>query len=86
LADQVDTYVGGLNQEQAFVTSARHQAALQDALAALTRFFAADAAGAYEELLAFELQEAAKALVAIVGQVGNEDVLDRIFSEFCVGK
>ena len=43
LADQVDTYVGGLNQEQAFVTSARHQAALQDALAALRRFFAADA-------------------------------------------
>ena len=86
LADQVDAYVGCLGQEQAFVTSARHQAALHEALAALERYFVADAGGAYEELLAFELQEAAKALVTIIGQVGNEDVLDRIFSEFCVGK
>jgi len=86
LADQVDAYVGGLGQELAFVTSARHQAALHEALAALERYFVADAGGAYEELLAFELQEAAKALVTIIGQVGNEDVLDRIFSEFCVGK
>jgi tRNA modification GTPase len=85
LAEAVDRHVGGLGEES-FVTSARHVAALQAAQAALDAFAAADARGEYDELLAFELQQAARALQSIIGAVDNEDILDAVFSTFCVGK
>jgi tRNA modification GTPase len=59
---------------------------LQDALDALARFHQEAASGAYVECLAFELQEAVKALETIVGRVEKDDVLDQIFSQFCLGK
>lgn len=38
------------------------------------------------ELLAFELDEALRALGEITGETTPDDVLDRIFSAFCIGK
>lgn len=38
------------------------------------------------ELLALELREAMEELGALVGAVYTEDLLDRIFSRFCIGK
>ena len=38
------------------------------------------------ELRAEELRNAAKAFGAIAGRIDVEDVLDRVFSEFCIGK
>jgi tRNA modification GTPase len=77
--------VGKLSEEP-FVSSARHLAALQTAKADLVAFFNAEAAGHYDELLAFELQNAARALSSILGTIDVEDVLDKIFRDFCVGK
>lgn len=85
LARQVETHIGRLGEET-YVTTARHAAALDQAQDALARFFAAVTAGSYEEMLAFELQQAARALAAIVGAVDNEDILDTVFSTFCLGK
>ena len=63
-------------------TRERHRAALEQARAALDR-----AAGAREpELAAEDLRLAAAALGRIVGRVDVEQVLDRIFAEFCIGK
>lgn len=42
--------------------------------------------GMPSECIAIDLREAIDALGEIVGEITNEDVLDRIFSEFCVGK
>ncbi len=81
----VDGYIGRIENET-FITSARHAGHIRDALAALDRFTESMDAGLYEECLAFELQGAVRALHSIVGEVGSEDILDRIFSEFCVGK
>ena len=86
LTAQVDNHVGHLTGEQAFVTSARQANALRNASEGLAKFNAADTAGAYEELLAFELQQAVSALKGIIGEVGTEDVLDKVFGDFCVGK
>lgn len=38
------------------------------------------------ELLAFELREATEAIADVTGQVTTEDLLGRIFANFCIGK
>jgi len=65
------------------VTRARHARALAEALAHLDR-----SARALEtpELAAEDLRLAARALERITGRIGAEDVLDVIFSSFCIGK
>ncbi|MFK7736840.1 MAG: tRNA uridine-5-carboxymethylaminomethyl(34) synthesis GTPase MnmE [Pirellulaceae bacterium] len=39
-----------------------------------------------EDLLAVELRDAIQALSVVIGDVHNEDILDEIFSRFCIGK
>jgi tRNA modification GTPase len=67
------------------LTRARHRVALQGAAEALARF---SSAPEHTELalLAEDLRLATRALGRITGQVAVEDVLDRIFAEFCIGK
>ncbi len=77
----VQTVEGGV-----CISSVRHKVALEQAQAALQRFFAAHAVGAYDELLAFELLEASEALDSIVGKIAADDILGAVFSTFCVGK
>ena len=43
-------------------------------------------AGAPPEILAFELQEALHHLGEITGETCPEEILDTIFSQFCIGK
>lgn len=62
----------------------RHVGLLREAVAHLTRAEAMDAAGL--ELRAEELRLAGAALGRIAGTVDVEDVLDTIFSQFCIGK
>ncbi len=73
-------------KEHAFISSVRHKDAVENALKSLDAFFAAHNDGAYDEILAFELQQAAKQLVSIIGVVSTEEILDLVFSSFCVGK
>jgi tRNA modification GTPase len=73
--------------EAAVVTRARHRRALEEAAAALDRATAESAAQSpREELIAEELRHAAWALGRLTGRVDVEDVLDKIFREFCIGK
>lgn len=69
-----------------FVTTARHKFALDQALGALRKFDEELQRGNFEECLAFELQQGAKSLRSLVGEIGSEDLLDKIFSDFCIGK
>jgi tRNA modification GTPase len=39
-----------------------------------------------EEIVAVELREALHGLATIVGAVYTDDILDRLFSRFCIGK
>jgi tRNA modification GTPase len=64
------------------LTRARHRSALEDALVALSRSREARD----PELLAEDLRLAVRAIGRITGRVDVEDLLDRIFSEFCIGK
>jgi tRNA modification GTPase len=67
------------------LTRSRHRSALQATLAALDRFGRA-ADGGELALLAEDLRLATRALGRITGRVGVDDILDRIFAEFCIGK
>jgi tRNA modification GTPase len=67
------------------LTRARHRAALHGALAALGRI-AALPLDAELALVAEDLRLAVRAVGRITGRVGVEDLLDRIFAEFCIGK
>ncbi len=71
---------------QPLVTNARHRDALAKAEEALCR--AGEAAGRDDALalLAFELKEALSRLGEITGETCPADVLDEIFSKFCIGK
>jgi tRNA modification GTPase len=79
-----DFFAGG---ENAVVTRARHRETLEQTAAALDRAVA-EAAGASprEELIAEELRQASSALGRLTGRVDVEDVLDKIFRDFCIGK
>ena len=71
------------------VTNTRHARCLQEAGAALSRAEALlDAPGgaAEEELVLVELHEARTAFDEIAGRRTPDDVLEHIFSRFCVGK
>jgi tRNA modification GTPase len=64
------------------LTRARHRAALQEAAACL----AAAQIARLPELRAEDLRQSLRALGRITGAVGVEDILDSIFSRFCIGK
>ncbi len=73
-------------EEARWMLNVRHQAALERAREALAQ--AADAArkDAYEECVALELHTTLGALGEIIGETATEDLLDQIFSKFCIGK
>jgi tRNA modification GTPase len=85
LAAKVDQLLAPL-KEASYVTSTRQMNALKSALKFIESFFDQSAQGQFEECLAFELQSAVRELASIIGEVDAEDILDRIFSEFCIGK
>jgi tRNA modification GTPase len=69
-----------------FAARRRHLAALDNATAAIERALALLRAAHAPELAAEELRQAQDALGEITGRVSSEDLLGRIFGEFCIGK
>ncbi len=67
-------------------SAARCRDSLEHAIAALSR--AADLAenGGGDEFLATDVREALEELGRITGAIYTDDLLDRIFSKFCIGK
>jgi len=66
--------------------NSRHQDALGRARAATRQAAEALRTGLTLELMAFDLRIAANAVGEIVGKTATEDLLDAIFSTFCIGK
>ncbi len=64
----------------------RHQDAVRRARDSVTRAIGALRAGEGLELVAAELRLATNAVGEVVGQTTTEDLLDAIFSQFCLGK
>lgn len=68
------------------LTRVRHKQALGEALEALGRFQGHDLAATDPAILAEDLRLASRAMASITGEVGVEEILGKIFSQFCIGK
>lgn len=85
LLDRV--YAGIRSDEEApVVTRARHIACLRRALSEVDGFAAALEEGLPAEIAATHVQDATMALEDLLGVISSEEVLERVFGSFCVGK
>ena len=75
-----------LGDVEPVVTRARHRTVLERALAELEGFWTARQSGVDAAAAATHLRAAVAALDDLIGAITPEDVLDRVFAAFCVGK
>lgn len=73
-------------KEPSLLTSARHAEALERTLSALGRAKEALGRGSTLDVVATDMREALAALGEITGETVTEELLDRIFNQFCIGK
>jgi tRNA modification GTPase len=74
------------NCSENIVTNMRHKEALKQAYKFLKRAMRAEKTGQSAEIIVLEVKEAQNYLSEIIGQIRCEDILERIFSQFCIGK
>jgi tRNA modification GTPase len=84
LSQKLENIMG--NSENSIITRSRHKTSLQKSIAGLAGFISARKNNIPIELCAENLRSAAVAIGQITGKIGVEDILDKIFSEFCIGK
>jgi tRNA modification GTPase len=77
---------GGAASEPGMLTSLRHQQAIAAALEALADAAQANAAAIPHEMILLDLYRVLKALDSLTGQTTPDDILNLIFSTFCIGK
>ncbi|GIV18189.1 MAG: tRNA modification GTPase MnmE [Armatimonadota bacterium] len=75
-----------LTPEGAIVTNERHQIALQGAIESLQQALHSAQIALPAELISVDLRGALDALGLITGETVTEDIVERIFSDFCIGK
>ncbi|HUD66640.1 MAG TPA: tRNA uridine-5-carboxymethylaminomethyl(34) synthesis GTPase MnmE [Candidatus Sulfotelmatobacter sp.] len=76
----------GGQAESGFLTNVRHLGLIKDSLAALGAAKAAVAGKVPHEMLLLDLYNALRPLDALSGATTTDDVLNLIFSTFCIGK
>jgi tRNA modification GTPase len=86
LRSAIATAIGAVPDDDILIVRERQHQALTEAAAACERAAAGLSAGLSPELPAVDLQDAMDQLDQLVGRATIEDVLDRLFSTFCIGK
>jgi tRNA modification GTPase len=76
----------GAQAESGFLTNVRHQGLVQDSLVALEAASNAVTGRIPHEMLLLDLYNALRPLDAITGATTTDDILNLIFSKFCIGK
>lgn len=74
------------SSQKLVLTNVRHKSALEKTKRAIENIFATVEAGLPMDLMAVDIKEALDSLSEVTGEISTEDVLDHIFSNFCVGK
>jgi tRNA modification GTPase len=76
----------GDGSETGMLTTLRHHEAVKGALAGLAKARGAAESGIPHEMVLLDLYEALRQLDSLTGETTADDILNRIFSTFCIGK
>ncbi|WP_300328246.1 tRNA uridine-5-carboxymethylaminomethyl(34) synthesis GTPase MnmE [Fusobacterium sp.] len=74
------------SSEKLIITNIRHKSALEKTKKAIENIFETIDMGYPMDLIAVDLNDALDSLSEVTGEISSEDLLDHIFSNFCVGK
>lgn len=74
------------SSQKLIITNVRHKSALEKTNNAVKNIFETIDMGLPMDLIAVDLKEAIDALGEVTGEISTEDLLDHVFSNFCVGK
>ncbi|MEP7255035.1 MAG: tRNA uridine-5-carboxymethylaminomethyl(34) synthesis GTPase MnmE [Ferruginibacter sp.] len=77
---------GNINSENTIITNARHYEALKEVDRSLADIKSGLDNKISGDLLALDIRRCLHYISEITGDISNEDVLDYIFSKFCIGK
>jgi len=71
---------------QVYITNVRHKEKLMEARESLGRVVEALQSGVEEDLVTIDMMAAYASLGEIIGEEVGDDLADKIFSDFCMGK
>lgn len=77
---------GNYSEHSIIVSNIRHYNSLQKAKDSLDKSIDSLIASLSNEFVSFEIRNGVAALSEIIGEVTSEDILNNIFSKFCIGK
>lgn len=86
IASLFSSFAGDDGHETFMISDRRHREALLRAHHSLFRFCDAAEQEVSPEFLAVELRDALRSIGEITGETTPDEILDRIFSRFCIGK
>ena len=72
--------------DQVYLTNMRHQAAMEQVQTSLMKVKESISLGMPEDFFSIDLMDAYEALGSIIGESVGEDLVNEIFSKFCMGK
>lgn len=83
-----DLFIGGKleDKDASYVSNVRHIHLLEQALASVTEGIQSASEGVTLDLVSVDFRNAWELLGEIIGETMGEDLLDQIFSQFCLGK
>jgi tRNA modification GTPase len=77
---------GAASPQSGFITSLRHERLLKESREAIAKARDAATVGLPHELLLLDCYAALQPIDALTGATTADDILNRIFSTFCIGK
>ncbi len=86
LEELIAEKAGMTDKEESFLANVRHEEALRSAAVHLEAALASLAGGMGSDLVSIDIRSAWTALGEVTGETVGEDLLDQIFSRFCIGK
>ena len=77
---------GEISSEDVFITSEHQKMSLSAAMSSIDNMLSCINSGAPDDLLFVDLEDAVTALGEITGETVQDEIIDRVFERFCVGK
>jgi len=79
-------YSGGVKMNSPIITNTRHLACLKKAMDSARSALDTLLSGNPADLVTIDLMNAVNSLGEITGETAGDEIIDRIFENFCVGK